>query len=95
MLREHTYDVRVKNWLESIAQNTGKWQAPARHWPEGRVRRIYLDYFSSYGALEEAAAELPKIARHNLKDAVLDAARLGRAWGKNLCAKVRSRISGS
>ncbi|MBZ5700734.1 MAG: glycosyltransferase [Acidobacteriia bacterium] len=91
VLREHTYDVRVEKWLERAAQDAGKLQAPARHWPEGRVRRIYLDYFAANGALAQAAAELPKIARHNLKDALIGAALLGRAGSKRLAAKLRPR----
>ena len=91
VLREHTYDTRAGKWLERVAQDAGKLQAPARHWPEGRVRRIYLDYFAANGALAQAAAELPKIARHSPKDAVIGAALLARAWSKRLAAKLRPR----
>lgn len=89
VLCEHTYDVRVKKWLARVAQEAGKLQAPARHWNEGRVRRVYLDYFSANGALAQAAAELPKIARHSPKDALIGAALVGRAWSKRLGAKLR------
>ena len=88
VLREHTYDVRVKKWMERVAQNSGKRQAPARQWNEGRVRRIYLDYFAANGALEQAAAELPKIASYSPKDALIGAALVGRAWSKRLGAKL-------
>jgi hypothetical protein len=91
VMSEHTYDVRVEKWLERVTQDSGKLQAPARQWPEGRVRRIYLDYFAANGALRQAAAELPKIARLNFKDAAIGAALLTRAWSKRLAGKLRSR----
>lgn len=91
VLREHTYDARVEKWLARIAGNNGKLLAPARQWPEGRVRRIYLDYFAANGALPEAAAELRSVARHSAKEAFLGAALLGRAWSKHLARKLRQR----
>lgn len=89
VMREHTYDRRVEQLLERIKTFGGKLSAPARHWPEGRVRRIYLDYLAANGALAEAATELPKIARHSLRDAAIGAGLLGRAWSKRLGAKLR------
>lgn len=91
VLGEHTYDVRIEEWLRRIAQDRGKLLAPARQWPVGRVRRIYLDYFAANDALSEAAAELRKIARHSPKETVLGAALLSRAWSKRLANKLRSR----
>ncbi len=91
VLHEHTYDVRVGKWLEGLAKGAVKLRAPARNWSEGSVRRIYLDYFAANGALSQAALELPKIARHSLKDALISAALLGRAWSKRLGAKLRPR----
>jgi hypothetical protein len=91
VLCEHTYEVRVKKWLELIPQSGGSLLAPARHWNEGRVRRIYLDYFAGSGALAQAAAELPKIARCSPKDALIGAALVGRAWSKRLAAKLHPR----
>jgi hypothetical protein len=80
----------VAKWVERIEQDSGNLQAPARHWPEGRVRRIYLDYFSVNGALAQAASELPKIARRSLREAAIGSALLGRAWSRKLVAKARS-----
>jgi hypothetical protein len=91
VLREHTYDVRVKKLLERVAQDREILQAPARHWNEGHVRRIYLDYFAANGALAQAVAELPKIAWHSPKDALIGAALVVRAWSKRLGAKLRPR----
>lgn len=91
VLREHTYEVRVKEWMGHIPEDRKKLLAPARHWNEGRVRRTYLDYFAANGALEQAAAELPKIARRSSKDALIGAALVGRAWTKYLGAKLRHR----
>jgi len=89
VLREHTYDVRVKQWLAQVASQGGNLQAPARHWPEGRVRRIYLDYFAANAALSQAVSELPRIARLSPKDAFIGAAIVGRAWSKRMSAKLR------
>jgi hypothetical protein len=89
VLHEHTYETRVKKWLESVPKNGGKLLAPARQWDEGRVRGIYVDYFSACGALAQAAAELPKIARCSPRDAFIGAALVGRAWSKRLGAKLR------
>jgi hypothetical protein len=91
VLCEHTYDVRVKRMLERVAQDNAKLQAPARHWSESRICRIYLDYFAANGALEQALEELPKIVRHSPTDALIGAALVGRAWSKRLSTKLRSR----
>lgn len=88
VLCEHTYDVRVKKLLDSVAKDGRRLQAPARSWNEGRVRAIYLDYFAANGALPEATAELPKVAWHSPKDALMGAALVGRAWSKRLGGKL-------
>lgn len=93
VLREYTYEARVEKLLECIARNAGKLQAPARRWPESRVRRIYLDYFAANSALGVAAGELPKILRGSARDALTGGALLGRAWARRLQARLRSGIS--
>src|SRR5262249_3986986 len=46
VLREHTYDERVKRLLELVEVGNKKLLAPARTWSEERVRLAYLDYFA-------------------------------------------------
>src|SRR5713226_5561982 len=82
VLREHTYDVRVQTLLENLEKDAGKFFAPARQWPDSRVRLTYLDYFAANGVLDRAAAELREIAQHSMSNAARGAALLGRAWAK-------------
>jgi hypothetical protein len=64
--------------------------APARTWPEERVRVTYLEYFAANGALQCALAELPAIARRSLTNAVAGSAVLVRAWGRQIPGEIRS-----
>jgi len=82
VLCEHTYDCRVESLLRQIELNQGKLHAPARQWPEARVRRTYLDYFAANGALDCAAEELRQIARLSAKETLAGAALLARAWAR-------------
>jgi len=77
--------------LHHLKVNGGELFAPARQWPEARVRRAHLDYFAAHGALPEASVELRKIARRSLKDAAIGATLLGRAWIKHIRGKFRSK----
>src|ERR1700720_2958163 len=45
VLREHTYDNRIRTLFELIAGMEKKRCAPARSWTEERVRLAYLEYF--------------------------------------------------
>jgi len=91
VLREHTYDRRADVFLDKIRLSHGKLSAPARGWPGHRVHLAYLDFFAAHGSLHLAAAELPKIARHNLKNAIQGAVLLARAFCKKLWLSMRSR----
>lgn len=95
VLREHTYDARAEQLLERVKSDQGKLQAPARTWNEGRVRRIYVDYFAAHGALSEAASEIPRILRKSPKDALISAALVGRAWSKRLRWAKRTSLTTS
>ena len=80
VLRQHTYDCRVKTVLESLKQDGGRLHAPARRWPEARVHLAYLDFFSAQRCLEHAWLEWRKIAGGGLREAAAGAALLLRAW---------------
>jgi len=80
VLREHTYDCRVEMLFERLAQAQGKFFAPARQWPEERVRLAYLDYFASNGASHCALLELQAIAQRSLGCTARAAVLLARSW---------------
>jgi hypothetical protein len=82
VLREHSYDRRVETILELVKQDGRKFLAPARSWPEERVRLTYLDYFASNGALDCASDELRAITRLSLGNATRGAGMLARAWAR-------------
>jgi Glycosyl transferases group 1 len=92
VLREHTYDVRVKTLFDRLMRDAAKLSAPARDWPESHVRLTYLDYFAGNGALHYAVTELPTIASGSLPKAVVGAALLGRAWEKRTRGRIRARL---
>ena len=79
VLREHTYDTRVQALLVHLERDSGRLFAPARGWPEARVRTARLDYFAGNGALDCAATELRAIARCSLSDTARGASLLARA----------------
>jgi len=79
VLREHTYDIRVQALLGHLERDSGRLFAPARGWPEARVRTARLDYFAANRALDCAAIELRAIARRSLSDTARGAALLARA----------------
>jgi hypothetical protein len=89
VLREHTYDQRVKYLLHQVEACDKKLLAPARAWTEERVRLAYLDYFAANGALKCAAKELQCIARLGLKETALGGSLLARAYAR----VVRSRLA--
>ncbi|SRR6266566_133328 len=82
VLREHTYDERVKGLLGQVEGGNKKLLAPARTWSEERVRLAYLDYFAGNGELKNAAMELRRIAHLNLKETALGGSLMARAWAR-------------
>ena len=83
VLREHTYDQRVERLLDHVERCNKKLLAPARAWPEERVRLACLDYFAGNGAIKYAAKELRRIAQLNLKETAIGGSLMARA-----CARV-------
>lgn len=88
VLREHTYDARVETLLQRLGQDTGKYYAPARNWPEDRVRLAYLEYFAASHALDCAAMELRKIVPRSLRNTGRGLSLLARAYAR----KVHNRL---
>ncbi len=80
VLERHTYDARVKSLVEFITANESKLTAPARHWPESKVRLTYLDYYAGTASMDCARKEFSWIARHSLVDSVTGARILARGW---------------
>jgi len=89
-LREDTYDCRAARLLQVLSHGNVAMKAPARAWPEARVRFAYLDFFAAQGAVSLAAAEFRKMgglgSRGNLEGAVL----LAKAWTKQQIQGLRS-----
>jgi hypothetical protein len=54
VLKEHTYDARVKTLLSMLEQDKGRLFAPARNWSQDQVRLLYADWFSAHGRFREA-----------------------------------------
>jgi Glycosyl transferases group 1 len=89
VLREHTYDCRVKQLMGVVERNKGELFAPVRRWPEDRVRLVHLDFYVGNGRFDYAKDELAHIARVNLRTAASGGAILARG----LASKARSRLS--
>jgi hypothetical protein len=92
VLSEHSYDRRVEVMLELAKQDGRKLSAPARSWPEERVRLAYLDYFADNGALDYASYELRSISRLSIGDAARGAGLLARAWARRSRARMTDAI---
>ena len=82
VLARHTYDARVKSLLDFLASNGSKLTAPARNWPETKVRLTYLDYYAGTFSMGCAYKEFRWIARHSLVDSVAGARILARGWAR-------------
>jgi hypothetical protein len=93
ILSEHTYKQRADTILALIDRFENERCAPARKWPEARVRLTYLDYFAGNGALDCAFAELPRIARGGFVEAAEGAGILTRVWGQRTRARIRARFA--
>ncbi|MFA0749852.1 MAG: hypothetical protein SLRJCFUN_000255 [Candidatus Fervidibacter sp.] len=84
VLREHTYDERVSQLVEILQRDEGNLFAPARSWPEDKVRLVYLDYFAGAGLLDLALREFVEIMKRNRRTALYGlrplAGALRRRW---------------
>jgi glycosyltransferase involved in cell wall biosynthesis len=88
VLREHTYDCRAEQLLRIVEQNEGKFFAPARNWPEERVRLAHLDFYVGNGRLDYAEKEFAYIVQRNL----LTAAHGGAILARGFASKARGRL---
>jgi hypothetical protein len=100
VLARHTYDARVKSLLDFVAANGSKLSAPARRWPESKVRLTYLDYYAGTASMDCAHKEFGWIARHSLVDSVTGAGLLARGWAGQALNRLRAwtqrrRVRGS
>jgi hypothetical protein len=100
VLTRHTYDARVSSLLKFIAARGAKLNAPARHWPETKVRLTYLDYYSGTFSMGCAYQEFRWLARHSLVDSVVGARILARGWAAQSLNRLqawthRRRVGGS
>jgi len=62
VLAEHTYDQRADEILRLLDKDEGRLFAPARSWPEERVRQTYLDYYCANDLLGCAFEEFRRLA---------------------------------
>lgn len=92
VLREHTYDVSVKQLLAVFKRDRGQLFAPARQWSEGRVRLAYLDYYAGQMLLGCASDELRQIARRSLRNALTGVSLIARARARQLQGRVLSTL---
>src|SRR5229473_3611606 len=80
VLQEHTYDRRAEQLIERLEAFGQKEFAPARRWPEPRMRLAYLDFFAGNGVLECAEAQFRRIAGRGIRETMEGAVLLGKAW---------------
>lgn len=95
VLREHTYDDRAAALLRAVEQNGRKLFAPARQWPEERVRLVYLDYFAANGKFDYACAELGHVVRHDVRTAAAGVTLVARAIASKLRNQLNSAVQWS
>lgn len=89
VVTEHTHDNRADTLLQRLVQDSGRFSAPAREWPEWRVRLARLDYYSAHREFGYACAELGRIARIDLRRAFPGAAVVARG----LASRARRRLN--
>ena len=92
-LAGHTYDCRVKTLLERLEEEGSRLCAPARQWPEERVRLLYLEYFTGDPSLGTAYREFWRIARRSVRHAIAGAPLLARAWARKARNRMRAGIA--
>jgi hypothetical protein len=86
---EHTYDCRAEQLLQIIERSNGKFFAPARQWPQDRVRLLHLDYYTANGNLGYAGNELMHISSRNL----WATARGGAIMARGIASRARYRLA--
>jgi hypothetical protein len=89
VLREHTYDNRVRTLLRTVESDAGRLFAPARQWTEGRVRVHYIDYYVANRLFDCAYAQWGHLAMSDWPHAFEGGMLIGRGW----LAGIRSRVA--
>jgi hypothetical protein len=83
VLQEHTYDSRVEQLLGHLERAGSAELAPARHWPEHRVRLMYLDFFAAVGLFNYCQRQFQHIVGSGFRETLEGAILLGKAWIRN------------
>jgi hypothetical protein len=83
-LAEHTYDCRAERLLQELHQLGTQRPAPARQWPEFRVRLTYLDFFSAHGLALCSGKQYRQVIGHGFRETMEGGALLAKAWLRNL-----------
>jgi ribosomal protein S20 len=94
ILREHTYDCRVKTLMRTVEGDAGQLFAPARQWPIERVQLTQLDYYAASSCLEAAYQSLREISSKSLFGALRGASQISRALARKSVTRVRTVTSG-
>ncbi len=63
VLKQHTYDQRVRIILDLLSQDNGKLFAPARNWDQAQVHATYLHYFAKHLQLDAVFREMREIRK--------------------------------
>ena len=92
VLAEHTYDNRAAELLQILENNQGRLMAPARKWPEARVRLAYIDYYSACMQLGPALADLRRLASRDLRGAAFGGFLIAGALTRKPRARVYSLL---
>jgi hypothetical protein len=95
VLREHTYDCRVKTLMRTVEGDAGRLFAPARKWSNDRVLLTQLDYYAASSCLEAACRSLRDISAKNPFSALRGVSQISRALARKSFTRVRTVTSGN
>jgi hypothetical protein len=88
VLAEHTYDAAVERLLDIVHSDDGRLFAPAREWPEERVRLIYLHYYATHLCFGSAWRQLRALVPASRRATAVGLYLIGRA----LAGRARMRL---
>lgn len=88
-LRKDTYDCRAGQLMQVLCRADVAMKAPARSWPEARVRLAYLDFFAAHGVVGLAAAQFRRMAARALPENLEGAMLVAKAWAKQRLQRLR------
>jgi len=94
VLREHTYDCRVKTLMRTVEGDAGQLFAPARKWSNDRVLLTQLDYYAASSCLEAACRSLRDISAKKPFSALRGVSQISRALARKSFTRVRTLTSG-